>query len=40
LGNYILLYFNEPKIADGGFEMVYSKKLKKIIGFFSAGYKG
>lgn len=40
LGNYILLYFNEPEIADGGFEMVYSKTLEKIIGFFSAGYRG
>ena len=40
LGNYILLYFNEPEVADGGFEMVYSKSLEKIIGFFSAGYKG
>ena len=40
LGNYILLYFNEPEVADSGFEMVYSKRLKKIIGFFSAGYKG
>ena len=40
LGNYILLYFNEPKVADGGFEIIYSKKLEKIIGFFSAGYKG
>ncbi len=40
LGDYILLYFNEPEVADGGFEMVYSKRLEKIIGFFSAGYKG
>lgn len=40
LGNYILLYFNEPEVADGGFEIVYSKRLEKIIGFFSAGYKG
>ncbi len=40
LGDYILLYFSQPEIADGGFEFVYSKKLKKIIGQFSAGYKG
>ena len=40
LGDYILLYFNEPEVADGGFEMVYSKSLEIIIGFFSAGYKG
>lgn len=40
LEDYILLYFSEPDIIDGGFEIVYSKKLQKIVGFFSAGYKG
>lgn len=40
LGKYILLYFNEPKVMDSGFELIYSKKLKRIIGSFSAGYKG
>jgi hypothetical protein len=33
-GNYILLYFTLPKITDGFFELIYSKKLKKIIGTF------
>ncbi len=40
LGNYILLFFDEPEVKDGGFELIYSKKLGKIIGSFSAGYKG
>lgn len=40
LGNYILLYFDEPKVMDGGFELIYSKKLEKIIGCFLGGYKG
>ncbi len=40
LGEYVLLYFNEPEIMDGGFELIYSKELNKIIGSFSAGYKG
>ena len=40
LGNYILLYFDEPEVMDGGFELIYSKKLNKIIGTFSAGHKG
>lgn len=40
LGKYILLYFNEPKVMDGGFEFIYSKELKRIIGSFTAGFKG
>lgn len=40
LGEYILLYFDEQEIRDGGFQLVYSKKLKRIIGSFSSGYKG
>ncbi|HQO58789.1 MAG TPA: hypothetical protein PLT76_08740 [Candidatus Omnitrophota bacterium] len=40
LGEYVLLYFHEPKIMDGGFELIYSKELNNIIGSFSAGYKG
>ncbi len=39
-GHYLLLYFREPDVMDGGFELVYSKKLRKIIGRFTAGYKG
>ncbi len=39
-GDYLLLYFREPDVMDGGFELVYSKKLKKIIGRFSAGHRG
>ncbi len=39
-GGYLLLYFREPDVMDGGFELVYSKKLEKIIGRFSAGVKG
>jgi len=34
LGNYILLYFTLPEITDGFFELIYSKKLNKIIGTF------
>lgn len=40
LDSYILLYFIELEVMDGDFELIYSKKLKKIIGCFSAGYKG
>ena len=48
LGGYILLYFQEGNskdgetvfVSDGGFELIYSNELKKIIGTFSAGYKG
>ncbi|MBU1122157.1 MAG: hypothetical protein KKF54_05650 [Candidatus Omnitrophica bacterium] len=40
LGDYVLLYFREPNIMDGGFELIYSKGLNSIIGTFVAGYKG
>ncbi len=39
LGSYILLYFAEPAVVDGGFELVYSKELKNIVGMFFAGSK-
>jgi hypothetical protein len=39
-GDYLLLYFREPDVMDGGFELVYSKRLGKIIGRFPAGFKG
>ena len=40
LNDYVLLYFRQPQIVDGGFELIYSKKLNSIIGTFVAGYKG
>ncbi len=40
LKGYILLYFFEGNVRDGGFEIIYSKELKRIIGRFEAGYKG
>lgn len=40
LGEYILLYFAEPEVIDGGFELVWSKKLKRIIGEFLAVTRG
>ncbi|MBN2200479.1 hypothetical protein JW777_00830 [bacterium] len=39
-GDYLLLFFREPDVMDGGFELVYSKKLGKIIGRFTAGHRG
>lgn len=40
INEYLLLYFSEEEIMDGGFELIYSKKLDRIIGRFIAGYKG
>ena len=40
IGDFILIFVDEINVADGGFEFVYSKKSKKIVGAFSAGYRG
>lgn len=40
IGDYILIFVNELGVADGGFEFIYSKKTKKVIGVFIAGYRG
>jgi hypothetical protein len=40
IGDYILIFVNELGVADGGFEFIYSKKTKKVIGIFIAGYRG
>ncbi len=40
LGEYLLLYFTEPGVMDGGFGLIYSNKLKKIIGCFAIGEMG
>ncbi|GEM_PF-2984685 len=40
IGDFILIFVDETNVADGGFEFVYSKKLKKVVGTFTAGYRG
>lgn len=40
IGNYVLLYFTEPEVIDGFFELIYSRKLGKIIGSFSGVIAG
>ncbi|HCU91207.1 MAG TPA: hypothetical protein DGR97_14750 [Gammaproteobacteria bacterium] len=35
LGGYILLYFDEPALVGGGFQLVYAKRSKNIVGIFS-----
>ena len=40
VGDFILIFVDEAHVADGGFEFVYSKKAKKVVGAFSAGYRG
>jgi len=40
IGDFILIFVDEKNVADGGFEFVYSKTTKKVIGEFVAGYRG
>lgn len=40
VGDFILIFVTEIDVADGGFEFVYSKKSKKVVGDFTAGYRG
>lgn len=45
IGNYIIMVISEsdPKgsiVADGGFEIVYSITLKKVVGIFMASPRG
>jgi hypothetical protein len=40
IGDFILIFVDEKNVADGGFEFIYSKKAKKVIGEFVAGYRG
>lgn len=35
LGDYILLYFDEPALVDGGFQLVYARQSKNIVGIVS-----
>ena len=40
IGDFILIFVDEPGVADGGFEFIYSKKSKKVVGRFVAAYRG
>ena len=40
IGDFILIFVIRPDMPDGGFEFIYSKKSKKVVGTFMAGYKG
>ncbi len=40
IGDFILIFVDERGMADGGFEFIYSKKSRKVVGHFVAGYRG
>ncbi len=40
IGDFILIFYAQEEIADGGFELVYSIKDAKVLGNFQGDYRG
>ncbi len=40
IGDYLLLWVQEPGVMDGGFEVIYSVEKQRVVGTFFTGYKG
>ena len=40
IGDFILVFYDQPNTDDGGFELVYSLKEKRVLGWFFGDYRG
>ena len=40
VGDYLLLWIAFPKVADGGVDLIFSAREKKVVGTFCGGYRG